>query len=166
MLTESELDVAIQSASKAKRLQRHLITSITSGYVPPGILSYVIAYSGPANISTVYDWLLRSEAAHGLNQQQLPPTGSARQAILSESVEGIFCLGLGSIVFDNAPISLFIDQQRIDDPAVKRQIIADQNGNLLWLFLLLTSTAANLIGQWANLDPYLQRYRFNGRIGP
>lgn len=101
-----------------------------------------------------------------MNQQQLPPLALTAQAILSESVEGIFCLGLGSIVFDNAPVSLISDQQRIDDPAIKRQIIEDQNGNLLWLFLLLTSTAANLIGQWANLDPYLKRYQFNRWIGP
>lgn len=47
LLTQSELDVAIQSASNAKKLTRNLVTSFTPGYVAPGILSYVIAYDGP-----------------------------------------------------------------------------------------------------------------------
>jgi hypothetical protein len=162
LLTESELDVAINNAANAKRLQRHLITSFTSGYIPPGILSYVISYSGPANISTVHGWLMRSEAARGLNQQQLPPDALRRQQILSESVEGIFCLGLGSIIFDNgAPISMVNDQMRGANPAAKRQVISAADGNLLWLFLLLTQAAANVVGQWGDLVPYLQRYSSN-----
>jgi hypothetical protein len=161
LLTESELDVAINSAANAKRLQRHLITSFTSGYIPPGILSYVISYSGPANISTVHGWLMRSEAARGLNQQQLPPDALRRQQILSESVEGIFCLGLGSIIFDSAPISMVNDQMRGANPAAKRQVISAADGNLLWLFLLLTQAAANVVGEWGDLVPYLQRYSSN-----
>jgi hypothetical protein len=159
LLTEKDLDIAIKNASNAKRLQRHLVTAFTSGYVPPGILSYVIAYDGPANISTVYDWLLRSEASRGLNQQALPTNGEARQGVLSESLEGIFCLGNGSIIFDNALISLVTDQARAADRAARRQVIQSTDGNLLWLFLLLTQAGANTTGQWGDLVPYLQRYR-------
>jgi hypothetical protein len=158
LLTEDELDVAINNANKIKQLERHLVTSITSGYVPPGILSYVIAYSGPANILTVYNWLSRCEARRDLNQQLLPSNHSDRQRILSESVEGIFCLGLGSIIFDNSPLSVISDEMRQAHPTQKRIVISNNSGNLLWLFLLLTFAGANVLGQWANLVPYLQRY--------
>lgn len=144
--------------SNAKRLQRHLVTTMTTGYVPPGILSYVIAYAGLANISTVYNWLARSEASRQLNQQPLPPDGASRLEILNESLEGIFYLGNGSIIFDNAPMSLISDQTRAAHPASRRQVISCADGNLLWLFLLLTQASANTTSQWCNLAPYLQRY--------
>jgi hypothetical protein len=57
LLNEQELDHAVKSASAAKKLQRNMIAAMTSGYIPPGILSYVVAYDGPADIRTSYKWL-------------------------------------------------------------------------------------------------------------
>jgi hypothetical protein len=156
VLTQQELDTAVQSASNAKKLARNIITSFTSGYVPPGILSYVIAYDGPVNATTVQNWLVQADASRTLNQQILPPTLQQRLSVLSESVDGVFCLGRHSVVFDNAPISPITDAMRASNPQAKRWLVQEQNGNLLSLFLLLTQAGANVTGQWADLAPYVQ----------
>lgn len=164
LLTAAELDIAVQSANDAKQLQRNLITSFQSGWVPPGIISLVVTYNGPAQISTVHNWLLTSEKNHNLNQSPLPPIGAARQLVPCEGLDAIICLGMGSIVFDNAPISTINDQARAALPTAKRQMIQSPDGNLLWLFLLLTQAASNATAQWADLATYLQRAKFQSNF--
>jgi hypothetical protein len=160
VLTEVELATAIRSASTAKRLTRNLVTTFIAGYVPPGILSYVIAYDGPAQIATVHRWIKSAEAAQNLNQARLPGTRDARVTVVSEGVEGVFVLGRGSIIFDNAPVSLINDAAIAAHPDVRYQILSQQEGNMLWLFLLLTQACSNSTAQWANLSAYLQNVRW------
>lgn len=73
LLTKDELKKAVSNAAQVKRLQRNLVTSFTAGNVPQGILSYVVAYDGPAQIETVFRWLVDIEAEQGLNTTRLPP---------------------------------------------------------------------------------------------
>lgn len=166
VLTEAELATAIQSASRAKRLSRNLVTTFVTGYVPPGILSYIIAYDGPAQIATVHAWVKNAEAAQGLNQAQLPNTRQTRMSVLSESLEGVFVLGKGSVIFDNAPVSLVNDAAIAAHPDVRYQILSQQDGNLLWLFLLLTQAGSNSTAQWADLGSYLQNVRWHFAAAP
>jgi hypothetical protein len=144
-----------------KALERNLITSFESGYVPPGIFSYVVAYKGPARIGTVHEWIRSIENTHGLNAKQLPLTRGSRNRILSEGIEGVFVLGQGSVIFDNAPISLIWDETIARNPEGKYQITSYADGNLLWLFLMLAQAASNTTGQWANLIPYIKRSTWN-----
>jgi hypothetical protein len=125
-----------------------------------------VAYDGPAQISTVYGWLKSIEKMQGLNQANLPASDDQRLKTLSESLEGILVLGKGSIIFDNAPLSLATSQARTANPSSKYQVIPGQNGNLLWLFLLLTQAASNLNAEWGNLIPYLQRHPMNMQFLP
>ena len=164
LLTEADLATAIQNASRAKRLTRNLMTTFVAGYVPPGILSYVIAYDGPAHATTVHRWIKNTEAAQHLNQARLPGTRDARTGVLSEGVEGVFVLGKGSVVFDNAPVSLINDEAIAANPDLRYQILSQIDGNVLWLFLLLTQAGSNSTAQWANLVAYLQnvRWQFTG----
>lgn len=166
LLTQSDLQTAIRSANKAKKLQRNLVTSVTSGYMPPGILSYVVAYDGPAQISTVYGWLKSTETTQGLNQANLPISDLERLKTLSESLEGILVLGKGSIIFDNAPLSIANSQARAANPSAKYQVLPGPDGNLMWLFLLLTQAVSNLNAEWGNLVPYLQRYPVTMQFWP
>lgn len=166
LLTQVELQAAIISANKAKKLQTNLITAFTTGYIPPGVLSYVVAYDGPAQISTVYSWLKSTEATHRLNQVNLPASDNQKLQTLSESLEGIFLLGKGSIIFDNAPLSLANTQLRTVNPNAKYQLVAGKEGNLMWLFLLITQAASNTSGQWGNLVPYLQRHPMSMQFLP
>jgi len=166
LLTQVELETAVISANKAKKLQTNMVTAFTSGYIPPGILSYVVAYDGPVQIATVYGWLKSIDTTHGFNQANLPTSDDQRLRTLSESLEGIFVLGKGSIIFDNAPLSLANSQLRTANPSGKYQLIAGQEGNLLWLFLLITQAASNISGQWGNLVPYLQRHPMSMQFLP
>lgn len=156
LLTQPELDTATQSASNAKKLTRNLITSFSSGYVPPGILSYVVAYDGPAQANTVQNWLVKKEASLSINQQNLPPTLPQRIRVPSEGLDGVFCLGKYSVIFDNAPITPINDINRTSQPNSKRWVTAGVDGNLLNLFLLLTQASANIVGQWADLFAYVK----------
>jgi hypothetical protein len=93
----------------------------------------------------------------GLNVSDLPQGRQNRSSVLSESIEGVFVLGRGCVVFDNASISLMNDAFIVQHPGAKYMTHTGADGNLLWLFLLLTQAGSNTVGQWANLVPYLQR---------
>lgn len=163
-LTENELHTSILNAHRAKSLRRNLVMSFSTGYIPPGILSFVVAYSGPSNIDTVYTWLKRIEVANRLNTCALPATAKERLKIRSESVEAIHCLGLGSIIFDNSPLSILTDQVRRQDPQLRYTVLDQSSGNILWLFLLLTEAVAGVHGQRVNLVPYLRRVQMPARF--
>ncbi len=93
--------------------------------------------------------------------------GDARAKVLSESLEGIFVLGKGSVVFDNASVGVITDANRATYPAARFQYIDSPNQNLAWLFLLLTAAMSNTVGQWANLNAYFARAQYqNVRFGP
>jgi hypothetical protein len=81
LLNQEDLETAIVSAGRAKALQRNLVTAFTSGYVPPGILSFVVAYDGPAQIVTVRNWVCSIEMDRGLNTSQLPRTRDERTGV-------------------------------------------------------------------------------------
>jgi hypothetical protein len=166
LLTKEDLKIAVESAVRAKKLQRRFITSFISGYVPPGILSYVVAYDGPAHATTFFKWLTEIEDELKLNQKALPPTGRERAAILSESIEGLFVLGKGSMVFDSG-IGVVTDTERAGNPTGRFQAFDSPDGNLFWLFILLTRLTSNMRGQWPDLMPYLLTARFpRARFGP
>ncbi|HEX8902820.1 DUF6602 domain-containing protein [Vitreimonas sp.] len=161
VLTAAEIDNAIGAASTAKRLQRNLITAFTSGYVPPGILSYVVAYDGPAQASTVHGWIKQSETTRGLNNAPLPQTRDQRAQHLSESLEGVFVLGKHSVLYDNSPLSLLSDATLAQNSTLQYSLLDQLEGNLLLLFLLLTQAGTNTTGQWADLIPYVAQVRMN-----
>ena len=160
LLTESELETSVISASKAKALSRNIQYVMTSGYVPPGILSYVVAYDGPASINTVASWVNRIDNRNSLNSSPLPNTIHARQGILSQGIEGVFVLGKGSIIFDNSTISVVDDSFRVANPSYRYNVFDTNDGNILMLFLLLTQATCNIAGQWADVFPYLKGVNF------
>ncbi len=167
LLTYEELATAVASAARAKRLQRNLVTSFRTGHVPPGILSFVVAYDGPAHSETFFRWLVDIEKEQGLNTERLPPTGNARAAVLSQSLEGVFVLGKGSVVFDNGTVGVVSDANRTTYPAARFQYIDSASQNLMWQFLLLTNATSNTVAQWPNLERYFAREQFpNVRFGP
>jgi hypothetical protein len=166
LLTEAELATAIQSAARAKQLTRNLLTSFHTGYVPPGIVSYVIAYDGPAQMDTVHRWIKNAEQAQQLNQAQLPAVRAERHATLSQGIEGVFVLGKGFVLHDTGPVSLLDDAIIATNPALRYQIVNGPDGNLLMLFLLLTQTVSNLVAQWPDLIPYVANVRWHFNAAP
>ena len=103
-LSEPDLQQAITAARNAKQLTPNVTTSFSAGYVPPSILNYVVAYDGPAHMSTVYGWIPRIHAGLGIAISNLPLDVQARQQTPSPSIDGVFIMNRGFLYFDNVPL--------------------------------------------------------------
>jgi len=146
---------SIRAAHAAKQLTRNVVTSFHSGFQPPGILNYVVAFNGPMKMATVHGWL---DPIHSELEIPLPilPLGDDRIGKAAPSIDGVFVLGKGFLVFDNAPIGFATDEIREVLPESRWQLADQPSGNLLYLFLLLTTAVSGVSGSWLNPLPYLR----------
>ncbi|WP_318763024.1 DUF6602 domain-containing protein [Aminobacter niigataensis] len=159
-LTEADLAQAISAARNAKALAPNVTSAFHSGYIPPKVLNYVVAYDGPAYIKTIYGWLNKIHDEIGVTNLDIPP--GARLTTPSQSVDGIFVLNKGFLYFDNVPFGFATDEWRSANPSA-RWIFADtSSGNLLLLFLMLQTATANLSAKWLNPVPYLASFTVAG----
>jgi len=71
-LDKPGLEQSIKAAKNSKNLNPNIITSFHSGYIPPKILNYVVAYDGPVNMSTVYGWIPQIHQMLGITINNLP----------------------------------------------------------------------------------------------
>ncbi len=154
-LTEKELAKAVQAAHTSKKLTRSILTGFTAGYQPPSILSYVVAYDGPSNMATVYKWLT---SIHNSRHIPCPPVMSTvpdRTTVASPSLDGVFVLGKGFVLFDNQPIGWELDELRKKFPDGRWLFSNIPSGNLLLLFLLLTYAINAFALSFFDPTPYL-----------
>jgi hypothetical protein len=173
VLTKEELTDAIRTAHHLKGLKRNVVPSLQFGPQPPSILSYVVAYQGPAKMSTVYDWLKPIHQSLGIVYPDLAAVPQGRHTIPSPSVDGIFVLGKGFIRFANVPLETLTGViSGIPDAPIRADLLAKApslkwivreapTGNLLWLFIILTEFARGFSLARLNLSPYLSA----GEIG-
>lgn len=68
----------------------------------------------------------------------MPIKQSDRTKTPSESLDGIYILGKGAIVFDNLPLTFNIESYKKQNPENKRFIVEQKSNNILMLFLYLT----------------------------
>jgi len=157
-LTSHDLATSMVSAHRAKRLSKSVIRGFEDGYRPPNILSFVVAYDGPASMETVHGWLEPICKKEGINYPSLPAhqERQKRQAVSSTSVDAIFVLGRGAVTFDTWPLKFVADETYQSLPDLK-WIIADvDRGALALLFLWLTSAASGVCHSWLDATPYLR----------
>jgi hypothetical protein len=156
-LDKAGIEQAVRAAGAAKSLQKNEVKSFATGYIPPSILSYVVAYNGPAKMETAHVWLKEAYKSQGLAEPKLP--ANDRAAIAGPALEGVFVLGKGFLNFDNAPYGFIPAQVRKEHPEVCWAIAQSDRGSLLSLFLLLTVATSNVEGAWLNPLPYLGSFR-------
>lgn len=157
-LAKADIEQAIGAAINAKKLTPNTVSSFSTGYAPPKILNYVIAYDGPAKMETVYGWVASIHSDNGVKIDDLPADEEARLQTPSPSIDGIFVLGKGFVYFDNTPVG-FGQNTRSSMPQQK-WITADQaDGNLLLFFLYLLHATQGIEGKWLNSLPYLSTYQ-------
>ncbi|MDR1090170.1 MAG: hypothetical protein LBL79_03765 [Prevotella sp.] len=153
LLDQSAIDQSVRAANNVKQLTPHIIHSISIGWIPPKVMNFVIAYSGPAQMSTVHGWILNS---HNTLNIPLPSwTHQNKTTIPGTALDGVFVLNKGFVKLDNTPLNL--------NPNGVNGIhtIADcQNGSLLMFFLYLQTACDNLIGSWLNPIPYVANAPF------
>jgi hypothetical protein len=155
LLTQQELNNAFDSIRNTKALQRNIQTSFTTGYQAPGILSVIVAYDGPVNMSTVHGWITQYVANNNIQYPAMPPTLAARVNVQSPLAELIIVFGKGFIQFDNSPVSFITDVNRQQNPTAKWLVSDQANGNLLLLFSQMTVALSGVSASWLNINPYL-----------
>jgi hypothetical protein len=157
LLTAIDIQNAMVAARRLKKLERHLDTSFVTGYIPPSILSYVVAYEGPSKMKTVFSWIQRAQRKLRIPKPRLGQTGAERYEIPSASLDGVFVLGKGFLFFDNSPMGFVTPDLRSAHPD-RQWVLADSlDGNLLLLFLMLNQAASGLAAATLNPIPYLPR---------
>jgi hypothetical protein len=161
LLTQQELETAFNSIRNTKALQRNIETSFMTGYQAPGILSVVIAYDGPANMSTVQGWITQYVSNNNIQYPDMPPTLAERVRSQSPLADLIIVLGKGFIQFDNSPISFIQDSTRQTSPTAKWFVSDNINGNLLMLFSQMTVALSGVSANWLDIIPYLTNFRQN-----
>ncbi|HFW2484671.1 TPA: hypothetical protein ACIA82_004510, partial [Salmonella enterica subsp. enterica serovar Virchow] len=146
LLDQSAIDQSVKAAHNAKVLNPSINKSFSTGWVPPKIINYVVAYDGPAQMNTVYNWILNS---HQTNRIPLPSWNQqTKYQTPGTALDGVVLLNKGFIKLDNTPLSLNSSQQS------GTHIVVDSNdGNLLMMFLALQEACDNIQGAWLNAGP-------------
>ncbi|HFW2136474.1 TPA: DUF6602 domain-containing protein, partial [Salmonella enterica subsp. enterica serovar Virchow] len=154
LLDQSAIDQSVKAAHNAKVLNPSINKSFSTGWVPPKIINYVVAYDGPAQMNTVYNWILNS---HQTNRIPLPSWNQqTKYQTPGTALDGVVLLNKGFIKLDNTPLSLNSSQQS------GTHIVVDSNdGNLLMMFLALQEACDNIQGAWLNAGPYVRNVGFN-----
>jgi hypothetical protein len=145
VLDQSAIDQSMKAAHAAKSLTPNINRSFSTGWVPPRVLNFVVAYQGPRQMATVHGWILN---AHSTQSIPLPSWNqSNRIAVPGTALDGVFLLQKGFIKLDNSPMTLNSQQP----PLPGTHIVCDSSsGNLLMLFLALQEACDNVQGAWLN----------------
>ena len=159
-LDREGLRQSIKTAANTKKLKKNLVTSLHTGYQPPSILNYVVAYDGPVQMTTVYNWIDPVHQELNIKYPIMGATGGERMKIASPSVDAIFVLGKGFIHFDNTPLGFMTDQMRLQNPSWKWVVANGDQGNLLLLFLLLTAAVSSISVSRLDPIPYIKGFEF------
>lgn len=157
-LDKAGIKQAIQAAYRAKQLSRNIIKSFHTGYIPPAIVSYVVAYDGPAKMETVHGWIKEVYLELGMIEP-IFQVGQDRSAMPSPSLDGVYILGKGFCNFCNIPYSFLTSEILSQQPAIRWEIANCSRGSLLSFFLNLTVITNNVEAAWLDPLPYLTQFR-------
>ena len=152
LLDQAAIDQSVSAANNVKQLTPNMRRTFTSGWIPPKVLNYVVAYTGPAQMSTVHSWILNS---HRTKKIPLPSwTTESKTSTPGTSLDGVFLLNKGFVKLDNTPLTLNKNTNGI-------YTIADcVTGNILMLFLSLQGACDNIEGAWLNPQPYVASVQY------
>jgi hypothetical protein len=98
---KSSLDSeALKKTMNAAKNTRELQQTGTLNMRPIG--NYIVAYSGPTKMDTVFGWIAESYKTLHLVDPELGPSGlSDRRFIPSPALDGVYLLGVGACIFEN-----------------------------------------------------------------
>jgi hypothetical protein len=90
ILDQAAIDQSVKAAHASKSLTPNINWDFSSGWVPPGILNFVVAYTGPAQMSTVHSWIQNSHTNHNI---PLPTWNQDnRMSVPGTALDGVFLL--------------------------------------------------------------------------
>ena len=153
VLDQSGIDQSVEAAFKAKELVPNIKRSFSAGWVPPKVLNYVVAYDGPASMSTIHAWIMNS---HTTLVIPLPQWTQENKIITpGTSLDGVFVLNNGFVKLDNNPLSL--NRQGFSGVHTISDIT---NGSILMLFLCLQVACSYIDGAFLDPFPYVANAQF------
>jgi hypothetical protein len=115
-IDQGELQTAIAAARNLKTLRRSVTGAVSCGYIPPASPYYAVAHTKPAKMKTVRGWIDPIHNFLGITPPALGPTHQQRISMPSHSIDGVFVLGKGFLIYDNAPFTLVSDATRAQFP--------------------------------------------------
>ncbi|WP_413708073.1 DUF6602 domain-containing protein [Ralstonia sp. Ralssp110] len=158
LLDYGALRDAMSAAANLKRLEPNYGRSASFGWFPPKPLSFAIAYSGPASMGTVGDWIEKARTELDIAPDKWEHENRLKSA--GTSLDGISVLGRGVHYLCNTP--LFGDQI---DPRAKCFFCDCDSGALLLFFLALQQACMGTESAHLVTQPYLAGHSFNGSFG-
>lgn len=160
LLDQAGIDQSVKAAHEAKSLVPNVVNAMQSGWVPPKILNFVVAYMGPAQMSTVHSWILNAHQNKNIPLPQWDQNTKFHTA--GSALDGVFVLQKGFLKLDNTPLTF----NNGETPYSGLHLISDSpEGNLLYLFLCLQESLNNINGSWLNPLPYVSSAQYkNVRI--
>lgn len=158
-LDEDGIRQAVGAAAALKQLHRSFRGGPINFHGPPAITTYVVAYQGPAKISTVHGWVQTAHAERGIVSSPLPTTREGRILTPAPSVDGVFVLEGGSLLFNNTPLGLTNTSEGLL-PSARWVAIDTAEHNLLLLFLLLAATLGAESLRALDPSPYVHDFDF------
>lgn len=138
-LDQGGIEQAVKAAVNAKKLKPNLMKFVQFGYELPSIINYVVAYSGPTNITTVHNWIKNVHSKLRIDENPTHFPERLRNHIPAASIDGVFVLKNGFIHFDNIPETLTPHDLRAKHPGNGWAAAKSKTGTLLYLFYLLTN---------------------------
>ncbi len=154
-LNKAGLSRAMQTASNVKNLSRSIKETMWAGYRPPSILSYVVAYKGPAQMNTLYGWIKQIDESLGHKYPTMNDPNQ-RLKVPSPSLDGVFVLRKGFVHFDNTPLSPFGEEIISEYPQTKWIIWDTPDASLLFFFMQLTMAVSGFSASWLDPTPYIR----------
>lgn len=128
-----------QSVGAARAVK--LLSPSHIGLVRP-IANYVIAYAGPAQMSTAYGWIRNAYTARQLSDPHFVPAFGPRNMVSSSALDGVFILGKGACLFENNVGYLHGAEYYNSDPAMAWSISSCDRGSLALFFAALLGLVA------------------------
>jgi len=155
-LTYEEFKKASFAARTIKSMTKSISSGIAFGKPLPSPVSYVVAYDGPADFNTVYEWLPRLKAEENFTFPVLPPKTEDRMHVSCPGIDAIFVLGKGFLYFDNAPLGWLPKEERQRNPNISWLWTIHSENNLLFFFLLLNAMISGFKHEQINSVEYMK----------
>lgn len=155
-LDAAGIEQAARAAARVKSLTKNVHRVMTSGYIPPAIVSVVVAYDGPSNMETIHGWIGTAYKRLGISD----PVASTGAAPAAAAIDGVYVLGRGMMNFINGPHALVDPTVLANNQNLVWSVTPTERGSVLALFLLLTTITSNLSSEWINPIAYLKGVNF------
>ena len=127
----------------------------------PRPYSFVFAYDGPKNISTVLGWMKEVSESDDYNLTQLRTTHPADRGFFNHTfIDGVFILQRGFVLVDGLPICSLVAGRHDVGDCLEHIWISSPEQELTVLWALINTLNRSMSWTTSDVTPYLGTVRF------